>query len=188
MAPPRSKASPSGPPPRVIVLIGVSGSGKSTIGKRLGTMLDWPFRDADSFHPQANIDKMSRGIPLSDADRAPWLAAIAAWIAQRVRASEHAIVSCSALKRAYRRTLLDGQSRVGLVYLQGSFALISDRMSRRKGHFMPPHLLKSQFETLEEPAKDEHALVVPVRLPPKKISEVIVAEFGLGPARRVTAS
>ena len=182
-----SRARPSGPP-CVIVLMGVSGSGKSTTGKRLSTTLDWPFRDADSFHPQANIDKMSRGIPLTDADRAPWLAAIAAWIAERVRTSEPGIVSCSALKRAYRKTLLDGQSGVGLVYLQGNFALIADRMSRRKGHFMPLELLKSQFETLEEPAPDEGALVVPVRLSPKKIIERIMTGFGLTPARRVTPS
>ena len=182
-----SRARPSGPP-CVIVLMGVSGSGKSTTGKRLSTTLDWPFRDADSFHPQANIDKMSRGIPLTDADRAPWLAAIAAWIAERVRTSEPAIVSCSALKRAYRKTLLGGQSGVGLVYLQGNFALIADRMSRRKGHFMPLELLKSQFETLEEPAPDEGALVVPVRLSPKKIIERIMTGFGLTPARRVTPS
>ena len=178
--------SGSSDPPCVIVLMGVSGSGKSTAGKRLSAMLDWPFRDADSFHPQANIDKMSRGIPLADADRAPWLAAIAAWIAERVRSGEPGIVSCSALKRIYRRTLLEGQSGVGLVYLQGSFGLISDRMSRRKGHFMPPDLLKSQFETLQEPAPDEGALVVSVRLSPKKIADIIVAGFGLTPSRRVT--
>jgi carbohydrate kinase (thermoresistant glucokinase family) len=166
--------------------MGVSGSGKSTMGRRLGATLDWPFRDADSFHPQANIDKMSRGIPLTDEDRAPWLAAIAAWIAERVRSSEPGIVSCSALKQTYRKTLLDGQRGVGLVYLKGNFALISDRRSRRKGHFMPIELLKSQFATLEEPAPEERALVVPVRLPPKKITERIIASFGLVPAPRVT--
>ena len=163
--------------------MGVSGSGKSTTGKRLGVVLGWPFRDADSFHPQANIDKMSAGIPLTDADRAPWLAAIAAWIAERVRTGEPGIVSCSALKRAYRRTLLDGQTGVGLVYLQGSFALISDRMSRRKGHFMPPELLQSQFATLEAPSRVEGALVVPIRLSPRKIAERILEAFDLEPAR-----
>ena len=163
--------------------MGVSGSGKSTTGKRLGAVLGWPFRDADSFHPQANIEKMSAGIPLTDADRAPWLAAIAAWIADRARTGEPGIVSCSALKRAYRRTLLDGQTGVGLVYLQGSFALISDRMSRRKGHFMPPELLQSQFATLEAPAREEGALVVPIRLSPRKIAERILDAFDLEPAR-----
>jgi gluconokinase len=183
--PARPKGGSIGPP-CVIVLMGVSGSGKSTAGKRLSAALGWPFRDADSFHPQANIDKMRRGIPLTDADRAPWLAAIASWIAERVRACEPGIVSCSALKRAYRRTLLDGQSSVGLVYLQGNFALISHRMSRRKGHFMPLELLKSQFETLQEPAPDERALVVPVRLPPRKVADAIIVGFGLTPSRRVT--
>lgn len=167
--------------------MGVSGSGKSTTGKRLSVMLGWPFRDADSFHPQANIDKMSRGIPLTDVDRAPWLAAIAEWIGERLRTSEPGIVSCSALKRAYRRTLLDGQRGVGLVYLQGSYALIADRMARRKGHFMPPALLKSQFATLEEPGRAEGALVVPITLPPKKIAERIVTALGLEPVRGVTA-
>lgn len=174
--------------PCVIVLMGVSGSGKSTAGKRLSVMLGWPFRDADSFHPQANIDKMSRGIPLTDVDRAPWLAAIAEWIGERLRTSEPGIVSCSALKRAYRRMLLDSRKGVGLVYLQGSYALIADRMSRRKNHFMPPELLQSQFATLEEPGPRENALVVPVRLSPKKVADAIIAGFRLTPARRVTTS
>ncbi|MGE5512146.1 MAG: gluconokinase [Bacteroidota bacterium] len=170
--------------PCVILLMGVSGSGKSTIGRRLGAALGWPFRDADSFHPQANIDKMSRGIPLTDEDRAPWLEAIAAWIDERLRNGESGVVSCSALKRAYRRVLRHGRiDAVGLVYLRGSFAVISVRMSRRKGHFMPPALLKSQFQTLEPPTRAERALVVSVRLPPKKVTETIMAAFGLHPRR-----
>lgn len=174
-------------PPLVILLMGVSGSGKSTTGKRLSSTLGWPFRDADSFHPQANIDKMSRGIPLTDEDRAPWLAAIAAWIDERCRSNEPVIVSCSALKRTYRKVLRDGHmGDVGLVYLQGSFALISDRMSRRRKHFMPVSLLKSQFSILEEPARAERALIVPVRLSPKKVVERIVGAFDLKPLPRVS--
>ena len=167
--------------PRVIVLMGVSGSGKSTIGKRLGEVLGWTFRDADSFHPQANIDKMSRGQPLTDEDRRPWLAAIAAWIDDRLATGEHGIVSCSALKRDYRRALLGGRRQVGLVFLRGDFALIADRMSRRRGHFMPPSLLESQFRTLEEPAPEERALVVPIWLSPRKVVESIVRAYGLTP-------
>jgi carbohydrate kinase (thermoresistant glucokinase family) len=172
--------------PLVILLMGVAGSGKSTIGRRLSVTLGWPFRDADRFHPQANIDKMSRGIPLDDEDRAPWLAAIAGWIDERCSAGAPGIVSCSALKRAYRTLLRSGRGEdVALVYLQGSFALISDRMARRKHHFMPVSLLKSQFATLEEPGKDECALMVSVRLPPKKVVEQIIAAYGLEPVRRL---
>jgi carbohydrate kinase (thermoresistant glucokinase family) len=165
--------------------MGVAGSGKSTIGKRLGTMLGWPFRDADSFHPEANVAKMSQGIPLTDEDRGPWLAAIAAWIDARLAAREHGIVSCSALKRAYRRVLLDERRRVGLVYLKGDFTLIADRMSRRQGHFMPVSLLESQFRTLEEPVAEERALIVPIWLSPRKVTETIVRSYGLEPARRI---
>jgi carbohydrate kinase (thermoresistant glucokinase family) len=172
-------------PPGVILLMGVAGCGKSTIGKRLSTMLGWPFRDADSFHPPANIAKMSRGVPLTDEDRAPWLAAIAAWIDDRLQVDDPAIVSCSALKRAYREVLIGRRTGVRLVYLQGSFALIGERMSRRKGHFMPIELLRSQFETLEEPAPDEGALVVPIQPLPKVVAAGIVRDLGLTPARRV---
>ncbi len=173
-------------PPRVIVLMGVSGSGKTTTGRRLATVLGWPFRDADSFHPAANIDKMSRGLALDDHDRAPWLAAIAAWIDAQRATGATGVVSCSALKRRYRDVLLSCRPDVALVHLTGSFALINDRISRRKGHFMPPALLQSQFEALEDPATDEHALTLSVRMPPKRVVEGIVEHFGLTPARRVT--
>lgn len=164
--------------------MGVAGAGKSTIGKQLAAALAWPFRDADSFHPQSNIDKMSRGIPLEDADRLPWLAAIAAWIDDHRRQGTRAIVGCSALKRRYRDIVIGERRDVGLVYLRGTYALISDRLARRKGHFMPPTLLQSQFDALEEPDPAERALVLSVRLPPKRIVETIIAEFGLAPARR----
>jgi carbohydrate kinase (thermoresistant glucokinase family) len=169
----------------VLVVMGVSGSGKTTAGKRLSALLGWPFRDGDEFHPSANIEKMAHGIALDDTDRAPWLAAIAEWIDQCRTSGRGGIVSCSALKRAYREIIIGDRSDVRLVYLKGSRALIADRMSRRRGHFMPPSLLASQFETLEEPAADEHAIVVSIRLPPRRLAEQIAALAGLTPSRLV---
>jgi carbohydrate kinase (thermoresistant glucokinase family) len=167
---------------RVIVLMGVSGSGKSTVGNALASALGWEFRDADSFHPAANVEKMSRGIPLTDKDRAPWLAAIAAWIDERLATGGTGIVSCSALKRAYRQVIVGGRTGVGLVHLRGSFDLISARMSARRGHFMPASLLQSQFQTLEEPGPDEHALSVSIDKSAEAIVQEIIAAFGVRPA------
>jgi len=165
--------------PLVLVLMGVSGCGKSTTGTRLSKLLGWPFRDADSFHPPANIDKMSKGLPLTDDDRQPWLAAIAAWIDERLASNESGIVSCSALKRSYRRVIVGDRPDVRLVYLRGDMALIGDRISRRKNHFMPPALLKSQFDALEEPQADERPLSVPIVLSPRRVAESIVQQLGL---------
>jgi gluconokinase len=167
-----------GEPPLVIVLMGVSGSGKSTVGAELSRTLSWPFRDADSFHPPANIDKMSRGIPLTDADRTPWLDAIAHWIDDRLASGEPAIVSCSALKRAYRQRIIGARPRVALVYLKGDIGLIAARLAKRSGHFMPPALLASQFEALEEPQPEEHPVVVFVADPPARIAATIIADLG----------
>jgi gluconokinase len=165
--------------PVVLVLMGVSGCGKSTTGARLSKLLGWPFRDADSFHPQANIDKMSKGLPLTDEDRQPWLAAIAQWIDERLAAGECGIVSCSALKRTYRRIIVGERSGVRLVYLKGNMELIGDRLSRRRNHFMPAALLRSQFDALEEPQGDERALSVPISLTPRRVVEAIVQELQL---------
>ncbi|HZB38633.1 MAG TPA: gluconokinase [Beijerinckiaceae bacterium] len=168
-------------PPSVLVLMGVSGCGKSTTGALLAGRLGWPFRDADSFHPPANIEKMSRGTPLTDEDRAPWLAAIAAWIDERLAAGAQGIVSCSALKRAYRDAIVAGRAGVRLVYLKGEKALIAKRMAARLDHFMPPALLDSQFAALEEPGADESPLVAPVAAQPGEVVEFILKELGLGP-------
>ena len=123
--------------------MGVSGAGKSTVGRLIAARLDCPFRDADSFHPKANIEKMSRGAPLTDADRWPWLHAIAAWIAEHRAAGTTCVVTCSALKRVYRDIVTDNQrADVRLVYLKGDFDLIAARLAARTDHFMPPALLE----------------------------------------------
>jgi carbohydrate kinase (thermoresistant glucokinase family) len=164
--------------PAVVVLMGVSGCGKSTIGNGLSQVLGWPFRDADTFHPPANIDKMSRGVPLNDADRRPWLEAIAQWIDSRREAGAPGIVSCSALKRGYRQRIIGPRSGVRLVFLKGEMGLIAARLAQRKGHFMPPALLQSQFDALEEPDETERPLVVDITATPDEIVAAIVASLG----------
>ncbi|MBV8925399.1 MAG: gluconokinase, partial [Bradyrhizobium sp.] len=140
--------------------MGVSGAGKTTIGETLAARLGWPYEDADRFHPAGNVAKMSAGHALSDEDRWPWLKAIAAEIDRVCSAGKHVVIGCSALKRSYRDVLLHGRADVRLVYLEGTPAMIADRLSHRKGHFMPPGLLTSQFATLEPPTPDEHPLTV----------------------------
>ena len=162
-----------------IVVMGVSGAGKSTVGRIVAERLGCPFRDADSFHPKANIEKMSRGAPLTDEDRWPWLQAIASWIAEHRAAGTQCVVTCSALKRVYRDIVTNKQSAdVRLVYLQGDFDLIETRLKARKGHFMPPALLRSQFAALEEPAEDEHALTVSIDATPEEIAEQVLIKSG----------
>lgn len=155
--------------PTALIVMGVSGSGKSTVGESLGDRLDWPFRDGDSFHSPANVAKMHAGIPLTDEDRWPWLAAIAAWIAELRRQGRHGIVACSALKRTYRDALRDGHDDVCFVYLDGSKELIAARLARRKDHFMPSSLLDSQFATLEPPGPDEGPITVSIDQEPAGI-------------------
>jgi gluconokinase len=168
-------------PPLVIVLMGVSGCGKSTTGAALSKRLGWPFRDADSFHPPANIAKMSRGIALNDDDRWPWLAAIAQWIDARCAAGKPAIVSCSALKRAYRSRIVGHRQSVRLVYLKGDMGLIGQRLQTRKDHFMPASLLESQFAALEEPGADERPLIVSIAVLPQQIVDTIIEQLRLAP-------
>jgi gluconokinase len=158
--------------PTALIVMGVSGCGKSTVGEGLGKRLAWPFRDGDSFHSPANVAKMHAGIPLTDEDRWPWLAAIAAWIAELRAKGEHGIVACSALKRVYRDALRDGHEDVRFVFLQGSKELIASRLAARKDHFMPPSLLDSQFATLEPPGADEKPIAVSIDQP----AEGIVAD------------
>jgi len=162
---------------RIAVVMGVSGSGKTTIGRALAERLGWNFQEGDALHPPENVAKMSAGQPLDDNDRAPWLAAIAACIdGWRVR-GEHGVVSCSALKRSYRKIIIGSRREVRLVYLAGSRALIADRLRSRRGHFMPANLLDSQFETLEPPGPEENAITVLVDEPVEKIVDRLVAEL-----------
>jgi len=161
-----------------IVVMGVSGAGKSTVGTLVALRLDCPFRDADSFHPPANIAKMSSGAALTDEDRWPWLRAIAAWIGEHRAAGTTCVVTCSALKRRYRDLVTDHQrADVRLVYLKGDFDLIEARLAARRGHFMPSALLKSQFDALEEPASDEHAITLPIDATPEEIAVRVIAQL-----------
>ncbi len=158
----------------IIILMGVSGSGKTTIGKRLAAELGWSFHDADAFHPPENIAKMRSGVPLDDDDRAAWLAAMSELIDEALRAQHSFVLACSALKRAYRERLQVNANEVKFVFLKGSYELIAQRMQNRKGHFMPPQLLRSQFETLEAPRE---ALTLDVALSPRKIVRQIIQKL-----------
>jgi len=135
----------------VILLMGVAGSGKTTVGRALAASLGWSFRDADDFHPVENVAKMSRGVALTDDDRTPWLGAIRSYIGACLARGESAVVTCSALKERYRQAIVTDPAKVKLVFLEGNFDLILQRMSERQGHFMKPEMLRSQFETLEPP-------------------------------------
>ncbi|HUB47800.1 MAG TPA: gluconokinase [Acetobacteraceae bacterium] len=161
----------------VAVVMGVSGSGKTTIAKGIGQRLGWPLLEGDKFHPPANVEKMSRGIPLTDEDRWPWLHAIADAIDAVRTHGDSAVVACSALKRAYRDILIGDRSDVELVYLQGDKDLIAARMAARKGHFMPVALLDSQFATLEEPGPDEHPVTVSIAPPSQAIVDEVVRQL-----------
>jgi gluconokinase len=144
----------------IIVVAGVSGSGKSTVAAMLADRLHYEFADADTFHPAANVAKMRAGIPLDDADRQPWLEAIERWMDERIAAGRSAIVTCSALHRAYRQALLDGRPQVRLVFLAVSRPVATARLATRRGHFFPPGLLDSQFSDLEPPDQSENVLIV----------------------------
>ena len=156
----------------VIVVMGVSGCGKTTVGRALGNRLGVPFQEGDALHPPENVAKMAGGTPLTDADRGPWLAVVAAWIDGQRQTGTGGVVSCSALKRAYRRVIVGERPDVRLVYLRGDRDAIATRLAARTDHFMPPSLLDSQIATLEEPGPDERPIVVDASLP---IDEIITA-------------
>ena len=147
---------------RVAVIMGVSGSGKTTVAERAAAELGWMFQEGDKLHPAANVAKMAAGTPLTDADRAPWLAIIATWIQTRLQAGENGVITCSALKRSYREQIGNGKPDVRIVYLHGDRATLEAHVHSRHHEFMPPTLLESQLATLEEPAADEHVIEVDV--------------------------
>jgi gluconokinase len=158
----------------IIVVMGVSGSGKSTIATLLARELGCPFKEGDAFHPPANVEKMKSGTPLTDEDRWPWLERIAAEIAGWRITGGSGIVTCSALKRAYRQVLTGGEPDVTIVYLKGDRAVIEQRLKARRGHFMPVTLLDSQFAILQEPGEDERAIAVDVGpAPPAIVAEIV---------------
>jgi gluconokinase len=168
------------PGPPIVIVMGVAGSGKTTVGALLSGKLGWTYAEADDFHPRANVEKMAAGHPLTDEDRKPWLHAIGEWIDARHAAGEPGVVSCSGLKRAYRDLLHDGRPEVRIVFLEGSWDVIHRRLVARHGHYMKPEMLDSQFADLEPPTPDEHDLVISVEHAPAEIVDTIVREFHLG--------
>jgi ribose 5-phosphate isomerase A len=170
--------------PPILVIMGVSGSGKSTIAEEISARLGWPFEEGDSLHPEANIAKMHAGIPLTDADRLPWLERVAAWIDEQRAKKQPAVITCSALKRSYRQIIIGDRPEVRLVYLRGGRDLVAGHLAGRHGHFMPAALLRSQIDTLEEPDPSEDPLTVDLGGSAAQIAEEIIRLLG----RSVTVS
>jgi ribose 5-phosphate isomerase A len=164
--------------PPILVIMGVSGVGKSAVAQELAARLGWPFQEGDALHPEANVAKMQAGIPLTDPNRQPWLERVAAWIDDQRVKKQPGIITCSALKRSYRQIIIDDRPEVRLIYLRGSRDLIAQRLAGRSGHFMPASLLQSQIDTLEEPGPDEDPLTVDVKAPASQIAEEIIRLLG----------
>ena len=162
----------------IIIIFGVSGAGKTTVGKLLARELGWRLIEADDFHPAANIEKMCSGNPLTDDDRWPWLERLRDQIRQSLAAGENAVLACSALKRAYRDRL-QASEHVKFVFLRGDYALVEKQLHSRRGHFMNPDLLQSQFDDLEEPEPDEHVLTIEVGHTPEEIVDRIKSKLHL---------
>jgi carbohydrate kinase (thermoresistant glucokinase family) len=158
----------------IVIVAGVSGSGKTTVGALLAGRLGWQFADADDFHPAANVEKMRAGIPLTDADRGPWMRAIGAWMDERIARGEDAVVGCSALKRSYRDRLLADRPEARMVFLAPDREVLARRLAARHGHFFPEQLLGTQFDALEPPGPDERVLtVVPSDGPAATVTSII---------------
>lgn len=162
----------------IIIVFGVSGAGKTTVGELLARELGWPFLEADDFHPPANIEKMRSGRPLNDEDRRPWLDSLREQIKRSLAAGENAVVACSALKRAYRDRLRVDE-KVKFVFLHGDYALVEKQLRSRRGHFFDPDLLQSQFDDLEEPQPGEDVLTVQLGEKPNEIVRQIKVKLGL---------
>lgn len=169
-------------PAPIILVMGVSGAGKTTIASQLAERLGWAFLDADDLHPPANHAKMARGEPLDDEDRRPWLAAVSDWMQVKQRDGAPAVVACSALKRAYRDRLRRGVEGLAIVFIQAAPQLLAERLARRSGHFMPPSLLASQIEALEPPAPDETVIVVQAGQTPEQIVARVLEWVGDQPS------
>ena len=163
--------------PRVLVVMGVSGCGKSTVAALLAGRYGWPFEEGDSLHPQSNVDKMRAGHPLTDDDRKPWLEKVALWIEHQLDAGRNGVITCSALKRSYRNTLNRRGDGVVFVYLAGDFDTIAARLALRQGHYMPPSLLQSQFDSLEEPQPDEPAIRVDIGPPAAQLVQNVIDQL-----------
>jgi carbohydrate kinase (thermoresistant glucokinase family) len=162
-----------------MIVMGVAGSGKTTVAEALAKRIRWAFKDGDAFHPQSNVEKMRSGQPLTDDDRWPWLRAIAAEIDRVIAAGGHVIIACSALKRAYREILVGPRTGVRLIYLKGDRDIILRRLQARRGHFMPPQLLDSQLATLEEPGADERAIAVNIDAPIEAIVDEVLRRLAV---------
>ena len=163
-----------------VVLMGVAGSGKSSVMAALVARLGWPFLEGDALHPPANVTKMAAGEPLTDADRAPWLAAIARWIGRQERARRSSVLTCSALRRPYRDVLRAGHPSVWFVHLDTPRLVLADRIEHREGHFLPVSMLESQLATLEPLGSDEPGTTLEALEPPDRIADRLVAELRLG--------
>lgn len=162
-----------------VVIMGVAGSGKTTLAEILTERLGWPYAEADDFHPEANVAKMAAGTPLTDEDRLPWLEAIRDWLTEQTRAGRSSIVTCSALKASYRDVLRDAEGRVRFVHLTARPELLADRMAHREGHFMPTSLLPSQLATLQPLAADEDGIEIQVDVPPQEVADRTMKALGL---------
>jgi gluconokinase len=163
----------------IVVVAGIAGSGKTTVGELLAERMGWVFADGDRFHPPANVAKMHAGIPLTDADRVPWLKAIGVWLDEQAAAGRSAVLACSALKRSYRDLLLGGRPRVKMVFLVIDHDDDEARLNRRVGHFFPEKLLDSQFAALELPEPEEGVYLVPAVGTPEEITDMVMGDLGL---------
>lgn len=177
-----AEGATSGPTTHVVVM-GVSGSGKSTIAKGVADALGYHFVEADEFHSEGNIAKMESGTPLTDEDRWPWLRALSTWMGEQADAGRSTVITCSALRRSYRDVLREGPPSVNFLHLAGPAEVIRERMSDREGHFMPASLLQSQFDTLEPLDADESGIVLDLRRPPDELIAESVAWLDGGPSR-----
>ncbi len=165
-----------------LIVMGVSGAGKSTIAEALARRLGWRYEDGDTFHPASNVAKMKAGHPLTDADRWPWLQAIADDIDRAIAIGQRVVIACSALKRAYRDVLRHGRHDMRFVFLDGTQQVVASRLDGRKGHFMPPDLLTSQFKALEPPGDDERPIIISIEATVDAIVDTIIQQMNPGAA------